>query len=473
MHVNVGNSAGQMGDNLIAAKLGSFIPESVTIGYEFTCVYSDKGVKCFGRNSYGKLGVGSEAQIGDSIDELNDNLQFTDMGTNFTPKQLTVGHEHGCVLSTLNEIKCWGKGNVGQLGLGLGILATIGDEPNEMGDNLNPLFKGCVTDNPTNIPTSNTEIPTKIPTKTPSNIPTMQTITPTYYPTTTSSLIVQISVGTEHGCALFENRDVKCWGSNQYGQLGNGQIDNIGDNETLCNIQSINFGDNFIPDKLYSEQDHNCILSINNTVKCWGNNAYGQLGYGDTLNRGLSSTHMGNNLPLINFGNNFIPKQLSLNRDHTCAISTLNDIKCWGRNDGNGNYGKLGIGNTSNILSPQFLNPIELGTNFTAKKVVTFVANTCVLSTDNEVKCFGYGESGINGQGNSNSIGDNINEMGDNLPIIDFGDNFIVKDLYGGRGHFACVVSTNNIMKCWGNCNGGWYVIILFYYVFIMFLCFY
>ena len=239
------------------------------------------------------------------------------------------------------------------------------------------------------------------------------------------------------------------------------KIKNIGDDEDVCNIDAINFGDNFIPDKLYSSEYHNCVLSINNTVKCWGRNNVGQLGYGHTNDRGGSSSHMGNNLPYVNFGNNFIPKQLSLGGRHTCALSTLNDVKCWG----DGTHGKLGVGNTQDIYTPENLIPINLGTNFTAKKVHVCDENTCVLSIDNKLKCFGNGQYGINGRGNTDNIGDDIAEMGDNLTAIDFGDNFIIKDIADGLGHYACVISTNNTVKCWGKCinSGEWYVYIYFY----------
>ena len=626
-----------MGNNLPETLLGSFIPESVAISYEFTCVYSNNGVKCFGNNNQGRLGIGSTNFIGSNANELGDNLNFTELGTNFIPKQVTLGNQHACALSTLNDIKCWGRSDEGELGQGN--TDTIGNQPNEMGDNLLPLFKGCSTDNPTIIPSSqnptinptqntkipthtpsllptllptinptniptknptqNTKIPTLIPTniptinpsqntqiptlnptkiptinptqntkvptiyptniptinptentqiptlnptkiptinptqnmsaptQTPTNIPTnmptlltdiptiiptiiptemptkyptnipsllpsqtptkqitnnstmnptniptinptqntqIPTLTPTYYPTTSSSLITQITTGTNHNCVMFDNRDVKCWGNNDYGQLGNQQTINIGDNENVCNITAINFGDNFIPDKLYSNENYNCVLSINNTVKCWGRNNKGQLGYGDRINRGGLSTDMGNNLTLINFGNNFIPKQLTLGQRHACAISTLNDVKCWGH----GNNGKLGIGNQSDIYSPQYLPSINLGTNFTAKKVIAYKSNTCVLSIDNELKCFGNG--GITAQSSFQDTGDKPDEMGDNLPIINFGDNFIIKDVVGDSiSDHACVISTNNTVKCWGHCVGGWYVqytsLILYSYI--------
>ena len=173
-----------MGNSLPATMLGSFIPKNIAIGHDFTCVYSNIGVKCFGLNDFGQLGIGNTITIGNNVTQLNDNLQFTELGTNFIPKHVSLGNHHGCAISTLNEIKCWGQGIDGLLGNNN--ITNIGDELNEMGDNLLPLFRHCSTDNPTNIPTY---IPTNTPTNSPTNIPTLLTEIPTKYPTNIPSLL--------------------------------------------------------------------------------------------------------------------------------------------------------------------------------------------------------------------------------------------------------------------------------------------
>ena len=434
-----------MGNNLTETMLGSFIPQNVAIGYQFTCVYSNIGVKCFGSNQYGKLGVGNTASVGENVNQLNDNLKFTVLGSNFIPKQVTLGSHHGCALSTINDIKCWGNGGSGKLGQGN--TNNIGDNSGEMGDNINPLFKGCITDNPTNIPTKQTNVPT-ILTKTPSNTPTIPTISPTYYPTTTSSLITKITSGLAHNCALFENRDIKCWGRGAEAQLGSESVAPIGWNKNLCNLTAIDLGSDFIAKDIFTQENNNCALSIDNKVKCWGEDN----GKGDAPNE------MGDNLGYNDFGNNFTVKHMGLGTNHKCAVSTLNEVKCWGNNQ----YGKLGIGSTASSASLSSVNAIDLGTNFTADKVFLYESNTCVLSIEGTLKCFGAGNPGINANGNTNHIGDNPSEMGDNLPIINFGNDFIIKDVANGLGWHACVISTNNIVKCWGNCGGnlGKYVLL-------------
>ena len=79
------------------------------------------------------------------------------------------------------------------------------------------------------------------------------------------------------------------------------------------------------------------------TVKCWGKGGNGQLGYGDTSNRGDGSNEMGNNLPTVDLGTGKTAKQVVAGKLHTCAILNDDTVKCWGC----GWNGRLGYGDTS------------------------------------------------------------------------------------------------------------------------------
>eukprot|EP01084_Bolivina_argentea_P031693 58662_1 len=90
---------------------------------------------------------------------------------------------------------------------------------------------------------------------------------------------------------------------------------------------------------------HTCIyMSPNNKTKCYGYNNYGQLGLGDTNNRGGASNGMGDSLLEIDLGSDFFPMQIVAGIEHTCALSTANKVKCFGNN----NNGVLGYGDTNN-----------------------------------------------------------------------------------------------------------------------------
>eukprot|EP01083_Nonionella_stella_P151009 482036_1 len=110
---------------------------------------------------------------------------------------------------------------------------------------------------------------------------------------------------------------------------------------------------------------------------------------------------------------------------HTCVLDS-NRTKCWGF----ASFGRLGYENTINIGDQanemgNNLSVVDLGSNFIPKQIVTGDAHTCALSTANKVKCFGYNGYGQLGYNDINNRGDEANEMGDSLSEVDLGSSFI------------------------------------------------
>eukprot|EP01083_Nonionella_stella_P067925 179993_1 len=170
---------------------------------------------------------------------------------------------------------------------------------------------------------------------------------------------------------------------------------------------------------------HNCALSTTNTMKCWGMNLYGQLGYGDTNNRGDVAGEMGDNLPEVDLGSNICIAQIEVGYRHTCVVSNANKVKCWGY----AQYGRLGYGdednrgNQANEMGDN-LPEVDLGSNFNSIRIALGDYHTCVISSSNTVKCYGYNDSGQLGYCDTEERGDQVNEMGENLPEIDIGIGF-------------------------------------------------
>ena len=85
-------------------------------------------------------------------------------------------------------------------------------------------------------------------------------------------------------------------------------------------------------------------------MQCWGGNDYGQLGLGDSHNRGNASDQMGDDLDVVDLGDGFVVADISLGHDFTCALSLVGTLKCFGSNA----FGQLGYGDTvsrgTNIL---------------------------------------------------------------------------------------------------------------------------
>ncbi|MBM3674942.1 MAG: hypothetical protein FJW88_08290, partial [Actinobacteria bacterium] len=106
-------------------------------------------------------------------------------------------------------------------------------------------------------------------------------ITQTVLPAPRAS--TQIAAGSSHTCAILDNGTVKCWGYNAKGQLGLGNTDPRGDGpgEMGDNLPAVDLGTGRTATAITAGYQHTCVILDNGTVKCWGYNAFGQLGLGD------------------------------------------------------------------------------------------------------------------------------------------------------------------------------------------------
>eukprot|EP01083_Nonionella_stella_P279191 949779_1 len=304
---------------------------------------------------------------------------------------METGLYHNCVyLLDRNETKCWAYNEYGQLGCG--DTNNRGDGDNQMGDKLSEVDLG------------------------------------------TGFIPTQIAAGWQHTCALSTDNKVKCWGGDNYCELGYGD-------------GYVDLGIHFIPIQIAAGREHTCALSTYNKIKCWGccgAKAYGQLGYGDLFGRGLRANEMGDDLLEIDLGTGFIPSHITAGYYHTCALSiATNKVKCWGLNW----YGLLGYGVSKNRGDRvnemgDNLPHVDLGIHFISKFLTAGQYHSCALS-------MGYNAMGQLGIGDTNTRGDEANEMGDHLLEIDLGTNFIPMQIVAGADH-TCALSTANKAKCWG-----------------------
>ena len=194
----------------------------------------------------------------------------------------------------------------------------------------------------------------------------------------------QIATGSIHTCAILNDNSVKCWGYNGNGQLGYGDTRNR--NSPPAN--SINLGEGQTAKQIAAGGFHTCAILNDNSVKCWGYNGNGRLGYGDTTHRNFPPANS------INLEEGQTAKQIAAGGFHTCAILNDNSVKCWGYN-GNG---QLGYGDTRNRNSPP-ANSINLGEGQTAKQIIAGNSHTCAIVSDDSVKCWGNNRNGQLGYG--------------------------------------------------------------------------
>ena len=145
-------------------------------------------------------------------------------------------------------------------------------------------------------------------------------------------VIEQIAPCDTHTCALSVDNRVKCIGANSDGELGIGTQSDRGDQpgELGDDLPFVDLGGEFTPIQIDCGHCFTCALSTGGNVKCWGDNAYGQLGQGDSVDRGSVQSGMGDNLTIIDLGTEFNVSVIHCGADHVCAKSADNKIKCWG-----------------------------------------------------------------------------------------------------------------------------------------------
>jgi alpha-tubulin suppressor-like RCC1 family protein len=107
---------------------------AIEAGNFHTCaVLDNSSIKCWGLNDSGQLGQGGTSNLGDNTNEIN-GLPAVDLGAGKNARAISAGDSHTCAVLDDASLKCWGKNESGQLGLGDN--SNRGDNSSEMGDNL-------------------------------------------------------------------------------------------------------------------------------------------------------------------------------------------------------------------------------------------------------------------------------------------------------------------------------------------------
>lgn len=398
-----GNNA-DIGDNEHPSSVG-YVPlggmvRRLSAGSHHTCALMETGtVRCWGSGFKGRLGYRSEDDVGD--DELASSVGEVAVGG--TVREVTAGSSHTCVLLDSGAVRCWGRGRHGQLGYAT--ITTIGDDETpgsrfgvELGGVITQVAAGrahtcalrragavhCWGDGAAG------------------QLGLGQPIA--FEATRGASLVVggtarQIAAGDDHSCVLLETGDVVCWGRGDSGQLGNGQSANVGDNEHPGAAGTVDLGEAAV--QVQAGAQHTCALLESGTMRCWGSNEHGQLGMGAP-----GVMKVGDDEPPAMVGDIHVGglvRQIAVGQFHSCALLESGDVRCWGRNDA----GQLGLASTETVgddEEPGQVAVIELGG--TAKQVTAGDAHTCALLDGGAVRCWGAGDDGRLGYGASETIGD-------------------------------------------------------------------
>lgn len=356
---------------------------------------------------------------------------------------VAVGGQHSCVLLDTGRVRCWGLGSAGQLGQGT--TASIGDD----------------------------ELPSAAS------------------PLELDGTAVQLALGYYHSCARFDDGAVRCWGDAQFGQLGYGNTEDIGDDEPAGAGGNVDLGGPAVA--LVAGYFHTCALLEGGAARCWGAGADGQLGLGNTdvigddevpsaigpVDVGMEVSELaagflhtcarsgagvvrcwgtgtegqlgrGN---LLTLGDDEAPSsvgpidlggaasQISLGGRHSCA-RLAGDVRCWGSSA----QGQLGLGDVLTIGDdevPGSVGPIDLGGPATA--VAGGYFHTCATLDDGTARCWGFGMLGELGTADMASIGDD--ELPTSVPPIDIGGTILQLALLNDH---ACALLDDHAVRCWG-----------------------
>ncbi|MDC0666601.1 RCC1 domain-containing protein [Nannocystis radixulma] len=221
------------------------------VGIAHSCVRltANGQIKCWGNNSAGELGIGSNDAKGNMPGEVA-GLPIVDLAPS-APLAVVAGNNVSCAHMDNMTVRCWAG-----LYNGLGDTMFRGDQPGEMGVNLPAIDVG--------------------------------------------GPVQQVFDVGDGGCVRLVGGAIKCWGYNQNGQLGLGDTEHRGDQpgEMGAALPALDFAGAQVVD-LEGTHGHRCALFADGTVRCWGPNPWGALGQGDELTRGDEPGEMGAALPAI------------------------------------------------------------------------------------------------------------------------------------------------------------------------------
>jgi alpha-tubulin suppressor-like RCC1 family protein len=413
----------------------------------FTCALTSAGgVKCWGGNSAGQLGNGATTDSPIPVDVA---------GLTAGVSQIFAGADYACALMSAGGVKCWGgasavptdvaglTGGVTSIAVGDantpvacavtgagGVKCwdkraqTPGDYPGLTSDvSTIALYAGhvCV------VRTSGV-----VSCQAGSNAPFVDVAGlipgtgagPTSQPTTAGGggNIEAITAGFASTCVLTGSGGAKCWGLNQYGQLGNGSTAS----SSLVPVDVLGLTSDV--SEVAAGNQYACALTDAGGIKCWGANDTGQLGTGTT-----TSSLIPVDVPGLTSGIKAISTGGAADTGEqgagatTCALTSSGGVKCWGS-------GSLGDG----AAQQGSLTPVDVSGLSGITAIAAGHVHACALTGADGVKCWG-GLSYI-------------------VPVMFYGTTPVdvagltsgVTAIGAGDG-FDCALTSSGGVKCWGS----------------------
>jgi adhesin/invasin len=349
----------------------SFVAAQVAAGAEHSCAITVDGLAyCWGDNTTSELGDGTTTQ--------RTRPRRTSGSATF--QTVAAGRGYSCGLTASGAAWCWGANTKGQLGVG-----------NTSTQNVPAAVQGGVS---------------------------------------FASIWLSLAVGDPHTCAVAGNQQLYCWGSNLYGQLGNGSTSTAARTTPLA-IGSLPFA------QVYPGVFFTCGAQFNNTGRCWGLNTAGQLGDGSRTQR-LAPTVVAGGLTFT---------QIAAGVTHACGLTTAGTVYCWGDNEN----GRLGRDSATTAPPPSpndtlpfaSLVPVPVPGLSSVVQLAAGEAHTCARTSAGQVYCWGLNNNGQLGDGTT------LNRQAPTLVALPSGVTGFTR-IAAGSLH-TCGLTASGALYCWGD----------------------
>lgn len=466
------NSFGQLGDEgdsdrsspTEVAGLASGVA-SISAGYRHSCaLLKDGGVRCWGYNGFGQLGHGSfddsavavvvnglggkivqvsagymhscavrvdgsvlcwgDSHVGALADAKQVDKSKALMVSGLAGKALQVaaGKDHTCALLTSGAVQCWGFNTVGQLGDGNhGIDSYAATPVTALANSCKGLSAGwgytCAVLSTGALPCWGRNSSAQLGDG---------SFDDRALPNLVGSLgvsVQRVAAGASHTCAIKKNGDVKCWGNNIAGQIGDGSsgADRAVPGSAADLSSEIS--------ALAAGPAGTCLVTGGGAVQCLGANSNGEVGDGSLVNKNMA-------VPIFELNGGVIG--ISAGGSHSCAVVKPGFVNCWGSNSD----GQL-AGSSGNTVQQSPITVSGLGSG--VKSVAAGAAHTCAVFNKGNVKCWGAGDHGQLGTGTN---------VGQSSPtvIAALGTTVIAAAL--GHWH-SCALLKDGSVQCWGDNASG------------------
>ena len=373
------------------------------------CAVRAGKVRCWGANDCALLGNGSTANRGDDLDELPRllaDIPVDEPGAGVV--KVVGGGSNTCVLLAGGRARCWGCNYEGQVGVPADS-EWYGDDPDELPTPLIQLMDiedivagyghicalvvgGAVRcwgdnfDGALGIPGGGGKLPEELGA------------------VEIGGVVRQVVAGEKHTCALLDGGDVRCWGSNGWGQLGYPFVVDVGIVDEPASRPPVELGGPAV--QLAAGGLHTCALMASGQMRCWGNNYYGQLGNMNTEIKAGFIEPPASEWGLVKMlqpGDTVVQMRLGMNL--TCVLLAGGGVRCWGNHIYLGYQEAISYGAVADATPPL----VDVGG--AVRELVAGRSATCGLLGGGVVRCWGtsaFGQLGVNG---TQRIGDDPGEM--------------------------------------------------------------